>query len=315
MRWMRLGVIPAALALAAAGLVGCSATEQTPARGVFPGVEAHGSALPMIEQGRGDKPTATQRRILRPGKGAEVGPHDTVAVDYVGQTWEGRVFDHTFQETAAPRVFSLDEVIEGWREGLAGAHVGDRVQIVVPPEAGYGDKAQHDNAGKEKTIPAGSTLVFVVDVLGRIDPTDVTALRAARPQDKPAIPEGITVGGDLGTEPTLSVADTVTAPAHQQLIVLAEGMGEPIEADDYVAAHITVHPLGGGETQSTWRTGRMQVTAGPVAQSTLYNGVRVGTRALVVAPGGQASTGEAVPAAVYVIDYGAKMTAIRAHSR
>ena len=35
--------------------------------------------------------------------------------------------------------------------------------VVVPPDQGYGDKAQG-------SVPANSTLVFVIDILGLDDP-------------------------------------------------------------------------------------------------------------------------------------------------
>ena len=49
-------------------------------------------------------------------------------------------------------------LIDGWVDGLVGQPVGSKVLLVVPPEAGYGNR----NVGP---IPAGSTLVFAVDVL------------------------------------------------------------------------------------------------------------------------------------------------------
>jgi peptidylprolyl isomerase len=50
-------------------------------------------------------------------------------------------------------------VIQGWSQGLTGVKIGSRVMLVIPPELGYGDQAREG-------IPANSTLVFVVDVLG-----------------------------------------------------------------------------------------------------------------------------------------------------
>ena len=50
------------------------------------------------------------------------------------------------------------QVIDGWNQGLVGLNVGSQVLLVVPPDLGYKDQAQG-------SIPANSTLVFVVDVL------------------------------------------------------------------------------------------------------------------------------------------------------
>ena len=48
--------------------------------------------------------------------------------------------------------------IQGWKDGLIGQTVGSQVLLVIPPDKGYGNKASG-------SIPANSTLVFVVDIL------------------------------------------------------------------------------------------------------------------------------------------------------
>ena len=76
---------------------------------------------------------------------------------YTGWLLDGTQFDSSWDRGASSS-FSLDEVITGWKQGLAGHAVGSQVLLVVPPDLGYGDK----DSGK---IPANSTLVFVVDIL------------------------------------------------------------------------------------------------------------------------------------------------------
>lgn len=49
-------------------------------------------------------------------------------------------------------------LIKGWDQALVGQTVGSRLLLVVPPSLGYGDKASG-------SIPANSTLVFVIDIL------------------------------------------------------------------------------------------------------------------------------------------------------
>ena len=51
------------------------------------------------------------------------------------------------------------KVIKGWDRGVRGMKVGGRREIIVPPRLGYG------NQSPSPLIPAGSTLVFVVDLL------------------------------------------------------------------------------------------------------------------------------------------------------
>ena len=49
-------------------------------------------------------------------------------------------------------------IIDGWIKGLVGQTVGSQVLLVIPPDLAYG-------ATEQGTIPANSTLVFVVDIL------------------------------------------------------------------------------------------------------------------------------------------------------
>lgn len=94
---------------------------------------------------------------LTPGTGAEVKPGDTVTANYVGVTWStGQVFDSSWTG-GQPITFPLAEVIPGWQQGLVGQKVGGRTLLIIPPDMGYG-------AMDMGTIPANSTLVFVVDL-------------------------------------------------------------------------------------------------------------------------------------------------------
>lgn len=94
------------------------------------------------------------------GTGDAVSVGDSVTVDYFGSVYgDGQAFDESF--SSEPVTFSLTEgsLIDGWVKGLEGIKAGSRVMLVIPPDLAYGDQATGD-------IPAGSTLVFVVDVLG-----------------------------------------------------------------------------------------------------------------------------------------------------
>ena len=92
------------------------------------------------------------------GKGAKVGQHQSVSANYTG--WlasDGKQFDSSWDRGQASD-FSLDQVVKGWQQGLAGQTVGSQVLLVIPPELGYGSQ-------KQQSIPANSTLIFVVDIL------------------------------------------------------------------------------------------------------------------------------------------------------
>ena len=92
------------------------------------------------------------------GSGAKVGQHQSVSANYTG--WlasDGKQFDSSWDRGQASD-FSLDQVIKGWQQGLAGQTVGSQVLLVIPPDLGYGNQ-------KQQSIPANSTLIFVVDIL------------------------------------------------------------------------------------------------------------------------------------------------------
>jgi peptidylprolyl isomerase len=85
---------------------------------------------------------------------------EKATVQYVGFDYSsGKKFDSSW-DRGEPFTFTLGagEVIKGWDEGLVGMEVGDRRELVIPPELGYGSR----RVGK---IRPNSTLVFVVDLL------------------------------------------------------------------------------------------------------------------------------------------------------
>ena len=84
----------------------------------------------------------------------------TAVVKYTGWTTDGKQFDSSWDKntTFDADVSSSGQIIQGWKDGLIGQTVGSQVLLVIPPDKGYGNKASG-------SIPANSTLVFVVDIL------------------------------------------------------------------------------------------------------------------------------------------------------
>lgn len=109
----------------------------------------------------GDPPTELQAYTLVEGDGAPMQAADRMTGDYLGSVWGSEeVFDASYPrgETATFSV-GVGQVIPGWDEALVGVTEGSRVLLVIPPDLAYGE-TERDG------IPADSTLVFVVDVLG-----------------------------------------------------------------------------------------------------------------------------------------------------
>jgi len=97
-------------------------------------------------------------QTLIKGDGEEITGEQPVRVHYTGLTWADRtVFETTWD--AEPKSVDLDTMLPGFAEALKGQTVGSQVLVVIPADQAYGDQAQGP-------IPADSTLVFVVDILG-----------------------------------------------------------------------------------------------------------------------------------------------------
>ncbi len=92
---------------------------------------------------------------LKEGTGAAAKSGDTVTIRYKGTLTDGSTFDSGEITTA----IGSSAVIKGWDEGVPGMKIGESRKLTIPPDLGYGDRAQ-------SKIPANSTLIFEVELLG-----------------------------------------------------------------------------------------------------------------------------------------------------
>ena len=106
----------------------------------------------------GAPPAELTIQTIKKGDGPEVTGDVPVRVHYTGVVWgEDEPFDSSWE--SQPASMTLDGVVPGFAQALEGQTVGSQVLVVIPPELGYGDQEQG-------SIPANSTLVFVIDILG-----------------------------------------------------------------------------------------------------------------------------------------------------
>ncbi len=93
-------------------------------------------------------------RIVTRGEGPAPGSHSTVRLTYTGRLRDGRVFD----SVSKPSVFRLNALLPGLSAGLQLIGPGGRIELLIPPSLGYGNRA----AGG---IPPGSGLIFDVTLV------------------------------------------------------------------------------------------------------------------------------------------------------
>jgi peptidylprolyl isomerase len=108
------------------------------------------------------EPTVTSTGLqiidIEEGDGQEAVITDRVTVHYTGWLEDGTMFDSSIPR-GQPTPLSLDQVIQGWTEGVTGMKVGGKRRLIIPPELAYGE------AGFGDTIPPGATLTFDIELV------------------------------------------------------------------------------------------------------------------------------------------------------
>ena len=99
---------------------------------------------------------------IKEGNGASPKKGQTCVMHYTGWLISGEKFDSSV-DRGQPFEFTLGvgQVIKGWDQGVATMKVGGKVKLTIPPELGYGSRTVGGGL-----IPANSTLVFEVELLG-----------------------------------------------------------------------------------------------------------------------------------------------------
>lgn len=111
-----------------------------------------------VKKGVINRPSGLQFRILQNGFGKRPQRTDTVKVYYTGKLINGVVFDGT--SPGLPASLNLSSVIPGWIEALQLMREGDRWQLVIPPNLGYGVRGAGDGV-----IPPNQTLIFDIKLV------------------------------------------------------------------------------------------------------------------------------------------------------
>jgi len=93
--------------------------------------------------------------INEPGTGAQPDASSTVTVSYRGFFTDGRVFDESDENGIS---FGLQQVIEGWTQGIPLFKEGGSGILLIPSSLAYG------NSGITG-IPGGSVLVFEITLI------------------------------------------------------------------------------------------------------------------------------------------------------
>merc|ERR1711939_627884 len=104
-------------------------------------------------------PSGLQYKVLRKGDGEF---HPTIdsscECHYEGKLIDGSVFDSSYKR-GTPTSFAPNQVIKGWTEAMQLMVEGDKWEMYIPSELGYGDR------GSPPKIGGGDVLVFQMEII------------------------------------------------------------------------------------------------------------------------------------------------------
>ncbi|MEY2739559.1 MAG: putative peptidyl-prolyl cis-trans isomerase precursor PpiB, partial [Bacteroidota bacterium] len=103
---------------------------------------ASGLKYIVLQQGSGNKPVATSN----------------VKVHYTGMFLDGKVFDSSVQRGETID-FGLNQVIQGWTEGVQLMAEGSKYKFYIPSKLAYGER------GAGGVIPPNTDLIFEVELI------------------------------------------------------------------------------------------------------------------------------------------------------
>ena len=106
-------------------------------------------------------PSGVQYRVIASGDASGTSPKasDTVEVHYEGRRIDGKVFDSSYKR-GKPASFPVSGVVKGFSEALQNMKPGDKWEVFIPSELGYGERARGAD------IRANETLIFTLELIG-----------------------------------------------------------------------------------------------------------------------------------------------------
>jgi len=113
-------------------------------------------------------------KIIKNGYGRAAEAGDMVDVHYTGWLFDAAAADNRGDkfDSSVDRgeLFSFPlgagRVIQGWDQGVVGMLIGEKRELTISPEMGYGDR------GAGNVIPPGATLIFEVELFSLLGPGD-----------------------------------------------------------------------------------------------------------------------------------------------
>merc|ERR1719262_1126385 len=105
-------------------------------------------------------PSGLMYKVLETGAGTKSpGPSTPCDCHYEGKLIDGTKFDSSY-DRGKPLSFAPNQVIKGWTEAMQLMHEGDKWELYIPAELGYGDQGTPGGP-----IPGKAALVFQMQLM------------------------------------------------------------------------------------------------------------------------------------------------------
>lgn len=86
--------------------------------------------------------------------------NETCLVHYEGRLEDGTIFDSSYERDDPLELnVGAGMVIKGWDLGIAKMKLGEKAELYIKSDYGYGD------SGSPPKIPGGATLIFKVELV------------------------------------------------------------------------------------------------------------------------------------------------------
>lgn len=93
------------------------------------------------------------------GEGDEVQPGATITAHYTGALASNGIIFQSSHDFGRPATFGLNQVIQGWTDGVPGMKIGGTRRLIIPATLAYGAQSPAPN------IPPNSDLVFDIELI------------------------------------------------------------------------------------------------------------------------------------------------------
>lgn len=147
---------------AVAVLAACNASSTGSVTRTFPTLQPLPAGVQVVTLGNG-----LQYADITVGSGAVATDTSHVSLIYTGWLQNGTGFDSNANGAGPLLSFQLGQnaVIPGFEQGIVGMRVGGTRRLIIPPALGYGNNDVRDPNTGVVVIPAGSTIVFDVQLV------------------------------------------------------------------------------------------------------------------------------------------------------